>query len=71
MQGKFLFVCLFLIDAGASLVAQTVKISACNAGETGSIPGSGRSPGGENQLQCSCQRIPWTEEPGGDVKSHT
>ena len=34
---------------------------------TGSIPGSGRSPGGGhgNPLQCSCLRIPWTEEPGG------
>ena len=27
---------------GASLVAQTVKESACNAGDPGSIPGSGR-----------------------------
>ena len=33
----------------------------------GSIPGLGRSPGGGhgNPLQCSCWRIPWTEEPGG------
>ena len=34
----------------------------------GSIPGSGRSPGGRhgNPLQYSClDRIPWTEEPGG------
>ena len=32
------------------------KESACNAGDTGSIPGSGRSPGGEhgNPLQYSC-----------------
>ena len=30
--------------------------SACNAGDQGSIPGSGRSPGGENgyPLQYSC-----------------
>jgi len=26
-------------------VAQTVKASACSAGDLGSIPGSGRSPG--------------------------
>ena len=33
----------------------------------GSIPGSGRSPreGNGYPLQYSCQRIPWTEEPGG------
>ena len=50
-ESSFFF---FLIDVGASLVPQTVKISACNAGETGSVPGSGRSPGGENPLQYSC-----------------
>ena len=39
-----------------ALVAQTVKESACNAGDLGSIPGSGRSPGvGDgNPLQYSC-----------------
>ena len=32
------------------------KESACNAGDPGSIPGSGRSPGegNGNPLQCSC-----------------
>jgi len=41
---------------GASLVAQTLKESACNAGDLGSIPGSGRShgEGNSNPLQCSC-----------------
>ena len=36
-------------------------------GDMGLIPGSGRSPREENgyPLQYSCQRIPWTEEPGG------
>ena len=29
----------------ASLVAQKVEESACNAGDLGLIPGSGRSPG--------------------------
>ena len=33
---------------GASLVAQKVKASACNAGDRGSIPGWGRSPGEGN-----------------------
>ena len=43
------------------------KESACNAGDVGSVPGSGRSPGGENgnPLQYSCLGIPWTEDPGG------
>ena len=41
------------------------KESACNEGDPGSIPGSGRSPGGGhgNPVQYSCL-IPWTEEPG-------
>ena len=41
---------------GASLVAQTVKASACNAGDLGSIPGWERSPGEGNgkPLQYSC-----------------
>ena len=39
-----------------SLVAQTVKIFACNVGDPGLIPGSGRFPGGGhgNPLQYSC-----------------
>ena len=34
--------------------------------DTGSTPGSGRSPGGRhgNPLQYSYLEIPWTEEPG-------
>ena len=46
-----------------------VKASACNAGDLGSIPGLGRSPGERNgtPLQASmlAWRIPWMEEPGG------
>ena len=43
-----------------------VKNLPANAGDGGSVPGSGRSPGGENGnlLQYSCPEIPWTEEPG-------
>ena len=42
------------------------KEFACNAGDMGLIPGSGRSPGGGhgNTLQYSAWRIPQTEEPG-------
>ena len=41
--------------------------SACNAGGTVPISGSGRSPGEENgnPFQYSCLGIPWTKEPGG------
>ena len=47
-----------------------VKSLPANAGDirdAGSIPGSGRSPGGGygNPLQYSCLDNPWTEEPGG------
>ena len=49
------------------------KESTCNAGDLGSIPGSGKCPGGGhgNPLQYSYLRIPWTEEPGGlqDIRS--
>ena len=46
--------------------------SAWNAGDLGSIPGSGRSPGEGNDhprmtthSSIPTQRTPWTEEPGG------
>ena len=42
------------------------KESACNAGDKGSVPGSGRSPGGGMATHFStlARRIPWIEEPG-------
>ena len=42
------------------------KASAYNAGDPGSIPGSGGSPGEGNgyPLHILAWRIPWTEEPG-------
>ena len=42
------------------------KEPACNAGDSGSVLGLGRSPGDGNDypLQYSCWRTPWTEEPG-------
>ena len=54
----------------ASQASSAVKNPLANAeftGDVGSIPGSGRSPGGGhgNPLQCSCLEILWTEEPGG------
>ena len=43
------------------------KASTCDAEDSGSIPGLGRSPGEENgnPLQYSFWKIPWTEEPVG------
>jgi len=43
------------------------KESACNAGDPGSIPGSGRPPGEGNAINFSilAWRIPWTVKPGG------
>ena len=46
------------------------KESTCNegvTGDTGLIPGSGRSPRGghDNLLQCSCLEKQWTEKRGG------
>ena len=47
-------------------MAQTVKASACKAGDPGSIPGLGRSSGegNGNPLQYSCLENPQTEEHG-------
>ena len=43
------------------------KNQPANAGDVGSVLGSGRSPGegNGNPLQYSCWEIPWTEKPGG------
>ena len=43
------------------------KESACNAGDIGLIPGSGRSPKEEMATHSSilAWKILWTEEPGG------
>ena len=55
-----------------------VKASACNAGDLGSTPGSGRSPGegNGNPLQCSCLENPmdrgaWWATVHGVAKSRT
>ena len=54
------------------------KESACNAGDLGLIPGSGRSPGEGNgyPLQCSCLENPmdrgaWWATVHGVAKSQT
>ena len=59
-------------------MAQTIKNLPADAGNLGSIPGSGRSSGVEmaTQLSILSWRIPWAEEPGDDTvwgrkESHT
>ena len=61
-----------------SLVDQTVKTSAYNVGDLGSIPGLGRSPGegNGNPLQCYCLKNPmdrraWQATVHGVAKSRT
>ena len=53
----------------ASQVAQRKESpsTAGNAGDSGSVPGWGRFPGGEKVTHSSilAWRMPWTEEPGG------
>ena len=50
----------------ASLGSSAGKESACNAGDPGSIPGSGRSLGEEMATHSGvlAWKIPWTEEFG-------
>ena len=57
--------CIQQIIMETSLVAQTVKASAYNAGDLGSIPGLGRSPGegNGNPLQYSCLKNPMDRDP--------
>ena len=54
---------------GVSQVAVVVKNPPVNARDEGLIPGSGRSPGGEEGMATHSSilawRIAWTEEPGG------
>ena len=54
-----------------ALVVNNPPAGAGDAGVAGSIPGSGRSPGGgdSNLLQHFAWKTPWTEEPGGSVGS--
>ena len=55
-----LFIYMYIYSPVAYLVVQRVKKLPVNAGDPGSIPGSGRSPrkGNGNPLQCSCLENP-------------
>ena len=50
-----------------ALVVKNLPANAGDIREAGSIPGLGRSPGGEqgNPLKCSCLGNPMDREPGG------
>ena len=52
--------------SGLILSRRDGRESACNAGDLGSIPGLGRSPGegNGNPFQYPCLENPWTEKPG-------
>ena len=65
-------------QSGLIWVSSEGKVSACNAGDLGSIPGSGRSPGegNGNPLQYSCLENPmdgeaWQATVHGVAKSRT
>ena len=49
------------------LVAKNLSANAGDIRDVGSIPGSGRFPGGGHATHSSilAGRTPWTEEPGG------
>ena len=57
----------FISNAYWALVVKNLPACAGNVRDPGSIPGSGRSPGGGRATHSSilAWRIPWTVEPGG------
>ena len=79
-RGKCIFLDINTISLGFpdGSVVKNPPVTAGDTGNTGSIPGSGRSPGGGNgnPLQCSClensmDRAAWWATVHGDAKSRT
>ena len=64
---QFFLCCLCVCDSQVMLVVKSPPAKAGDVRDAGSIPGSGRSPGGGtgNQSRILDWSIPWTEEPGG------
>ena len=56
-----------LVGFPGGSVVKNPLVNAEDVGDTGSVPGLGRSPegGNGNWLQYSLWEVPWTEEPGG------
>ena len=68
-----LFLPCSLLPYRASLGTQNGKESACNTGDVGSIPGSGRFPWGrawQPTPVCLSAESPWTEEAGTHTPWH-
>ena len=65
--GKQIFIYLISINGLPSYsVLKNLPANAGDAGDTGSISGSGRSPGGgHGNSSIFAWRTPWTEETGG------
>ena len=68
MKQPKLYVSLYVSYRGSqvALVVKNLPANAGNPRDTGSIPGSGRSPGEETATHSTtvAWKIPWTEEPG-------
>jgi len=54
------------VDSQVAIVVENLPDNEGDIRDAGSIPGSGRSPGGGMATQSNilAWRIPWTEEPG-------
>ena len=65
---------LYILSFPGCSVVKNLPANAGDAGDSGSIPGSGRYPGGGNSNPASilARKIPWTEESGGlqSIGSH-
>jgi len=64
----FVIICPVTWASQVALVVKNLPASVGDIRDLGSIPGSGRSPGGGghgNHSSILTWRIPWTEEPGG------
>ena len=61
---NYIYMQLYIYVPLGAQVIQNLPANAGDARDTGSIPGSGRSPGEGNGNPLQVWKIPWTEEPG-------
>ena len=70
VRNRLFILCLVSLTLATGFLGGTLvknpPANAGDAGDTGSIPGSGSSPGGGNATHSSIRawKIPWLEEPG-------